>query len=303
MEFDEFRERIRKSLTIILEDKIEYILMYNSAKKQFKDRLDETLDNAVENEVRRFYLQFGGDKARADLAIERTWIDLKSYKKFIRNEILAQWYFSSLEIPKSFITYRELKRQYDSMKDEFFAVTPMIEFQLIDIQPAKLTISDPNTDRAQYAEELANEIFGRLKSGEDFAELAKQYSNGPKRQFGGLWDPMNPESLAEPYDMIAKTSEDMNPGDISEPIKAGMHIFIVKLINKKSAGYVPFEEVQQQVKEAFIARQNKKTALNKLNEYKDRQMKLDETNLFIDFCLEKIYRESNKEKNDNSARN
>ena len=63
MEFDEFRERIRKSLTIILEDKIEYILMYNSAKKQFKDRLDETLDNAVENEVRRFYLQFGGAKA------------------------------------------------------------------------------------------------------------------------------------------------------------------------------------------------------------------------------------------------
>ena len=62
-------------------------------------------------------------------------------------------------------------------------------------------------------------------------------------------------------------------------------------------------QVQQQVKEAFIARQNKKTALNKLNEYKDRQMKLDETNLFIDFCLEKIYRESNKEKNDNSARN
>ncbi|MEJ2647461.1 MAG: peptidylprolyl isomerase [Sedimentisphaerales bacterium] len=295
MDFEEFKEKIKDPLTIILENKIRYILMYNSAKKQFKDRLDESLDKAVESEMRRFYLQFGGDRAKADLAIEQKWIDIESYKKLIRKEILEQWYLSSQETSGGFITYRELKRQYDSMKDEFFAVTGMIEFRLIDIQPAKLKIPDPNMDRAQYSEELATEIFVRLKSGEDFAELATQYSSGPKKQFGGLWDPMNPESLAEPYDAIAKAAQNMNPGDISEPIKAGAHIFIVKLEDKRKAGYEPFENVQQQVRLALISKQNTSDALNKLEEYVDQQMKLDETNSFIDFCLEKIYRESTRE--------
>jgi parvulin-like peptidyl-prolyl isomerase len=294
LEIGEFKERTGDLLNIIVADKVTEILLYKSAKKQFGDSLDENLDKAAESEIRRFTQQFGGDQAKADEAIKNAWHDRESYKKFLKREILTQWYLSSQQAINSSISLRQLKKQYEKMKNESFAITPMIEFRLIDIVPAKLEIADPNQDCNNYAEKLADEIFTRLKSGEDFAELAKQYSQGPKKQFGGSWAAVNPDSLAEPYDSIAKASQDMKPGDISKPIKAGTHIFIVKLENKREAGYVPFEEVQEQVRQAALQEQNKNAALNKLKESIDQQMKLDETKAFIDFCLEKIYKESNQ---------
>ena len=88
----------------------------------------------------------------------------------------------------------------------------------------------------------------------------------------------------------------MNPGEISQPIKADFHIFIFKLEAKRSAGYVPFEDVQDQVKQALKSEQKENAALEKLNESVIHQMQLDETNEFIDFCLEKVYKISNQEK-------
>ncbi len=295
MEIGQFKEEIKGYLQLILADKISDILLYKSAKKKLGDNIDESLEKAVESEVRRFTQQFGGDQAKADEVIKLKWHDIESYKKILKSEILKQWYVSSQTNQNNFITYRQLKNKYESMKNENFAITPMIEFQLIDIQPAKLEITDPNKDRYEYAEELANGIYSRLKSGEDFAELAKNYSYGLKKQSGGSWEPMNPDSLAEPYDMIAKAAQNMNIGDISQPIKADSHIFIVKLINKRAAGYEPFEKVQEQVRRAALSEQDESKVLNELNESLVQQMTRDETNLFIDFCLEKLYKQSNKE--------
>jgi parvulin-like peptidyl-prolyl isomerase len=294
LDIKEFKEKIKQPLLVIVADKISDIILYKSAKKKLGDTLDETLDKAIESEIRRFSMQYGGDQAKADEEIKLKWHDIDSYKKILKREILMQWYISSQTIEENFITYRQLIKQYESMKDKDFVITPMIEFQLIDIQPSKLTISDPNKDRLELAEELADTIYSELKSGGDFSELARQYSHGPKSQSGGLWDPVNPSSLAEPYDLIAKAAKDMNPGQISEPIKTDTHIFILKLLNKQNEGYEPFEKVQEQVRKATKAEQNKNMAISKLNESLVQQMERSETNAFIDYCLEKIYKQNNQ---------
>ena len=296
MDFDQFKAQIRDYLLIIVENKISYVLLQKSAEKQFGDQLEASIEKAADTEIRRFYQQFGGDQAKADEAIKNKWKTRENYKKQLERDILTQWYISAHQTSDSFISYRELKKKYDSMKDENFAITPMIEFQLIDIIPDRLEITDPNTDRKKYAEEITNEISAKLKSGEDFNDLAKQYSQGHRKEFGGQWDPLNPDSLASPYDSIAKVAKDMKIGEISPPIKAGSHIFIFKLEDKREGGYEPFEKVQNQVKQALLSEQKESEALNKLNDSLMHQMELDETNAFIDFCLEKIYKISNQEK-------
>ncbi|MBN1974771.1 MAG: peptidylprolyl isomerase [Sedimentisphaerales bacterium] len=295
MEIRDFKEKIKEPLQIIVSDKISEILLYNTAKKEIGDTLDESLDKMVEGDIRKFVQQFGGDEAKAEDAIKKNWHNRENYKKLLRTQILTQWYVSLQKTEIGFIPYRQLIRKYESMKDENFAITPEIEFRSIDILPANLEISDPNMDRRKYAEDFANELYTKLKSGENFAELAKQYSHGHRKQFGGLWEPINPNSLASPYDAIAKAALNMQPGEISQPIKTEPFIFIIKLEKKISAGYVPFEEVQKQVREAVIEEQNTNTAINKFNENVNQQMGRFETNAFIDFCLEKIYKESNQE--------
>ena len=179
MEWEQFKaqQQIRDLIYVIVTNKLFETLLYESAKKQFGDNLDESVNKAVDAEIRRFVQQFGGDQAKADEAIKNKWIDRESYKKELKKDILSQWYISSQQTPDNYISYRQLKNQYESMKNENFKITPMIEFRLIDIIPSRLEIKDPNQNRDEYAENLANEIYTRLKAGEDFAELAREYSN------------------------------------------------------------------------------------------------------------------------------
>ena len=67
----------------------------------------------------------------------------------------------------------------------------------------------------------------------------------------------------------------------------------MKLINKQTAGYESFEEVQDQVRNAvLIERQN--AVIKKLNARVMQQTEFGEADEFADFCLEKIYRISNQ---------
>jgi hypothetical protein len=140
------------------------------------------------------------------------------------------------------VTYRELRDSYNEMKDEYFARDARITFRLIDIQPDKLQAPAPIQDRGQFAEELANKLLERIRAGEDFAELAKQHSHGHRKAFGGLWQPVQPESLAAPYNVIAAEADKIEPGQIAGPIVVAGRVFIMKLEEKQTAGYARFED-------------------------------------------------------------
>jgi len=293
--FEVFKERAREPLKKILTDKISHILLYQHAKRQFGENAEESLDKAAESELRKFLLQFGGDEAKADEELKKNRLDQNSFKEQRKRALLIQWYVSSKLRDDRPITYREMKERYEKMKDEYFSRKAMIQFRLIDIQPAKLVVTDPNEDRMKLAEKIADELLVRLKAGEDFAELAKQseYSHGHMKDFGGLWKPVNPDSLAPPYDVLAAAAQKTEPNQIAELIKIPEHIFIMKLEQKQSAGYEPFENVQEYVRKAVLFdRENE--ILDKLNTIVQQQADLGQTDEFIDYCLEKIHRISNR---------
>jgi parvulin-like peptidyl-prolyl isomerase len=291
-ELEQFKERAKGNLEEILMVKISNILLYQHVKRQAGGNIDEALDKAAENEYRKFVLNFGGDQARADDELKRMLMDKKSFKEQVKNDMLIQEYRrSKLPINRP-VTYRELMDCYDRIKDKYFARASKIRFRLIDIQPDKLEVADPNEDRWQLGKELVYKLVKLIKSGEDFGELAKQYSNGNWREFGGLWRSIQPSSLAEPYDILAVEAAKMEPGEVAGPIVTKENIFIMKLEEKQIAGYEPFEEVQELVQEKVLLDRGNE-AVNKLNAEIRRQAKLSRTDKFVDFCLEKIYRISN----------
>jgi hypothetical protein len=300
IDLKQFKERARLPLKKILTDKISNILLYQHAKREAGQDIDQYLDKAAESELRKFVLQFGGDQAKADEELKKNRLDRKSYKERQKRAILIDWYVRSKLRDDRPITYRELKERYEMMKDEFFATDEVIQFRLIDIQPNKLKVTDPNVDSKQLAVKLASELLARLDAGEDFGELAKkwEYSHGNMCDFGGLWKPVKPSSLARPYDKLAEAAQKMEPGEITKPIITDEHIFIMKLEQKQSAGYEPFEKVQEYVRKAVLSdRQDE--ILNKLNTIVREQANLGQTDEFLDICLEKIHRLSKQQKSQN----
>ncbi len=292
-ELEQFKERARGQLKGILTAKISNILLYQQAKRQMGENIEQALDKEAEKALREFVVAFGGDQIKADEALKQRGMDWKSFKEYQKRLILTQWYLGSKLSNNRPITYRELMDCYNEMKDKYFAKTATIQFRLIDIQPARLQAANPNANRHQLAEQLALELTKRIRSGEDFGELAKQYSHGPMREFGGLWKPVSPGSLAEPYDKLAVEAENIGSSQIARIIITAEHVFIMKLEDKKIAGYEPFEKVQRQVRNKIILdRQNE--AVDRVNDTLLQQVELSKTDEFIDFCLEKIYQMRNE---------
>ena len=292
-DLEQFRKQARAPFEDILIDKISNMLLYQFARKQAGDNVDETLQKAADNEYRKFTLDFAGDQDKADQALKQKGMDRKSFMERQKRDILIQWYVTSKLSDNRPITHDELMDCYNRMKDEFFAKVARITFRLIDIQPARLNVTDPNEDRRRLAKKLADGLFARIQSGEDFAGLAKQYSHDEWREFGGLWRPVTPASLAAPYDILADEAGKMEAGQVSRPIEAPGHVFIMKLEEKQSGDYEPFEQVQGRVEEQVIF-ERRNEMFDQLKARILSQAQLGRTDKFIDFCLEKIHRISNQ---------
>jgi parvulin-like peptidyl-prolyl isomerase len=289
----EFKKLAWPLMEEILMNKISEILLSQEARRQFENNIDEALEKAAEKEVRKFFMEFGGDEGKAEEKLKQMGMDRQKFKENRKNFILTQWYISSKLIDEKPVTHSELIKCYDQMKDQYFATPARLEFWLIDIQPAKLEVTDPNLDKLEQARILANQLIKRIEQGEDFGELAKQYSHGHTREAGGLWKPVQPESLAKPYDILAREAEKIEPGQIAGPIEVEGNIFIMKLVDKRPKIYEPFEKVQTELEQKiFIDRRQK--ALEKLDAELLQQVDLNEKDKFVDFCLEKIYQISNQ---------
>ncbi len=287
-DFEQFKKQVRGQVQEVVLDKVSNILLHQHAKSQAGESLDENLEKAAENELRKFVLDYGGDQAKADEALRKSGLDRKSFKERQKRSMLIQWY-ASTKLPNNRpVTYRELIDTYDQMKDRYFAIPGTITFRLIDIQPARVEESGPPEDPGKPARELAQQLLAKIQSGEDFGELARQYSHGPRKEFNGLWRPVRPESLTAPYDRLAAEAEKMDPGQITIVV-TGEHIFLMKVEGKQTEGYEPFEKVQGLVRNKIILdRQNE--VFRRLNARLLEQAEQSRTDEFIDFCLEKIYK-------------
>jgi len=289
-EFEQFKTKARGELEDFVVAKISNILLYQHAKRQAGGNIDEALEKAAETEYRKFILEFGGDQIKAEEKLKQSLgaMDKKSFMEMQKRSILIQSYLGTKSSTGRPITYRELIKSYNEIKDEYFTRDAKITFRLIDIQPGRFEVTDPNQDRNELARNLAGELIERLRSGEDFGELAKQYSHGHRKALGGLWLPVDPQSLAAPYNVIAAEAEKTEPGRVAEPIVTEGRLFIMKLEAKQSAGYEPFENVQEQV-ERKIMLDRRNEVFDQLDAQLKEEAQVGRTDEFVDFCLEKIY--------------
>ena len=74
---------------------------------------------------------------------------------------------------------------------------------------------------------IAQEIYFRVQEGEQsFAELAREYSQGPEAQTGGL---VGPVELSTPHPILAKMLYASQQGQLSPPTRLGEWLVIVRL--------------------------------------------------------------------------
>jgi parvulin-like peptidyl-prolyl isomerase len=117
----------------------------------------------------------------------------------------------------------DLERTYQAYKGRFYS-SPRIDVEVL-LVPKKY-----NQDDVRTARQFAQNLVDRVRKGEDFTQLAKDYSEGPAAAQGGVInrvvqaDELGPE--LEPY------MNDLQPGQVSNPYQAGGSFIIMKLIER-----------------------------------------------------------------------
>jgi peptidyl-prolyl cis-trans isomerase D len=104
-----------------------------------------------------------------------------------------------------------------------------------------------NADRdAVKAEQLARDLRARLAKGEDFAALAKQYSNDTgSAASGGDLDWAGRGTFVGPFE---KTLFDLKTGETSEPTRTEFGYHVIQLQEVRGGGIRPFEEVREELR-------------------------------------------------------
>ncbi len=110
-----------------------------------------------------------------------------------------------------------------------------------------ITIPD-DADNATVLEreKLAKSLLARAQHGEDFAKLAREYSEDTgTRAEGGDLGFIGRDILPKPLEELLFS---MNVGDIRGPVRADRGFHIIKLVDKRAKDAKPFAEVQEDIR-------------------------------------------------------
>lgn len=98
-----------------------------------------------------------------------------------------------------------------------------------------------------------DEIYAKIKAGQDFAELARQFSDDKQSSDkGGMLQPFKGGRLPKEFEVTAYALQNNN--DVSEPVKTQYGWHVIKRINLK--GIAPFDEIKNELK-AKVARDSR----------------------------------------------
>ena len=93
---------------------------------------------------------------------------------------------------------------------------------------------DAGTEAVAEAKKRIEDVLKKVRAGEDFAELAKQYSEDPSKDEGGYLGTFKREAMVKPF---ADKAFSMASGEISDPVQTqfGWHLIKVEKVNEATS--------------------------------------------------------------------
>jgi hypothetical protein len=287
VDYATFSRKVRGRLEEYITGEISNVLLYNKAREDGGEQMEGALEKAVAMERLGFVTSFGGDYAKAEKALAESGMDWQSFSDYQRKQLMIQSYIGAEVKDERPVTYSDLLGEYEKIKEAVVSEPVTMQFQVIDIEVSKER-ADANESAAEKGASLAAELLDRVESGEEFGKLAEEYSHGPWAALGGEWKPVRADSLAEPYDILGKTAEGMQAGEIAGPIEAGGHFFILKLLKVNRHEVPSLSEVQEEI-EARIFLSRRKTVVDELSRKMVKQAAISRQEEFVDFCIQLLY--------------
>lgn len=139
------------------------------------------------------------------------------------------------------ITDPEVKAFYDG-NPQFFQKSDEVKASHILVRVA----ADANEATKKEAKKKVESIQSKIKSGNDFAALAKELSDCPSKEKGGELGFFGRGQMVPPFEKAAFA---LKPGEVSDIVETEFGYHLIKVLEKKPASTVTLDEVKGQIKQ------------------------------------------------------
>ncbi len=220
----------------VLDNLIARELLYQESKKK-----GITIDNAtIDKQIADLKKKFPSEKAFED-TLKKMHLTKESLRNQVKEGMAIQELVDKEFVKKTVVTDTEAKKYYDKHPDLFK-------------QPEKIRARhilikvNQNATKAEKekAKKKIKDIQKKLKKGEDFAKLAKEYSEGPSSVNGGDLGYFTRGQMVQPFEKAAFA---LKPGQVSDVVETRYGYHLIKVVDKKPATTVAFKDVKDQLEE------------------------------------------------------
>jgi peptidyl-prolyl cis-trans isomerase C len=227
----EFRKQVLESLIG------QELILQESSKKGIKVE-----DKTINEELAKMKQKYPNEEA-FNTALKKASLSENKLKSDLRKKMVIQKYIDDELALSTNVSDEEIKSFYDS-HPESFTKPEQVRARHILIKV------DSNAGEAQKKEarkKLAA-VQARLKKGEDFAELAKKFSEGPSKSKGGDLGLFRRGQMVKPFEEVAFA---LPVGQVSDIVETQFGYHLIKVEEKIPASIIKFDEIKERLK-AFL---------------------------------------------------
>lgn len=221
------------------------------------EQLSSQVNSLFEREVDKLKERYNVEtKIELERILAEQGTSLESLNNAFAARELSMFYIGRKSKDVTRLSRQELMEWYEQNKAQY-AIEAAVKWQQI-----RINIKPDGGRDAALAR--MKQAIDALRNGTEFGAVAKQFSDGPKRDTGGIWDWTKQGSLAD--EMIERALFEIPAGKISQPLETASAFVLVKVVERRDAGYVPFEDVQDKINNKLQSEARRDAAQNVIKE-------------------------------------
>ena len=156
-------------------------------------------------------------------------VDINQLRNDLRNQILLQRLREREVIARVQVSESDI----DNFIRERQGSNDVASLQLNLAQVFVAVPEDASPDRVQTLQVRAQGVADRARAGGDFAELAREFSDGAERANGGQFGLRPAERLPE---LFVEATRSLSAGSIAGPVRSPAGFHVLKVIEKRQSG-------------------------------------------------------------------
>lgn len=229
-----------------MERLVEQVLVGQAAERA-RIGVEETDVDAAVDELRSVF----DSEREFTLRLEQEGFDPESFRAHIHRMLAAKHYLDGIRLEASAVTEAEVERYYRDNEDRL--TLP----EQARVRHVLVRWKAPNNAESRDAvRQAVQPVLERARDGEDFAALAREYSEDEAtRADGGDTGFFYPGEMVPEFE---EASFALTPGQISDPVETDFGVHIIKLEERGAPRLLPLEEIRDRLREHIRAEKSER---------------------------------------------